>query len=192
MNEMLFIRHAETDMAGTFCGHSDPPINGAGRAQIAKLLDALRGEDISVVYTSDLQRAVATGQAIAEFFGVPCVSRRGLREIDFGTWDGLTWQQIEAVDPAYAQRWLDEFPNLPAPQGEGVEEFEARVQAEVDYLQRQCDTGSIAIVTHAGVMRCVLRTVCALDEKMAWELTSGYTCFFRCDRAGHSLEGALR
>ena len=63
MNSVLFIRHAETDMAGTFCGHSNPPINARGRQQIQTLMDALKGEEINCIFTSDLERAPATAAA---------------------------------------------------------------------------------------------------------------------------------
>jgi len=43
MSEILFIRHAETDMAGTFCGHSNPPLNMRGRNQLSELLSAQLG-----------------------------------------------------------------------------------------------------------------------------------------------------
>ena len=88
MSELLFIRHAETDMAGTFCGHSDPELNARGRAQVGELIDRLRTEEIGVVYTSDLRRAHATGMAIAEAFAVDCHVRSALREINFGQWEG--------------------------------------------------------------------------------------------------------
>jgi len=191
MNDLLFIRHAETDIAGTFCGQSDPPINAAGRIQIAKLLQELHGETISAVYTSDLQRAVATGAAIAERFGVACVRRSGLREIDFGGWEGMTWDEIEASDPVYAQQWLDAFPSVPAPQGESVEAFEARVSAEVVHLQQPCDAGTLVVVTHAGVMRAVLRNVCGVGDDVAWQMTEEYCCVFRCDSVGRFLGEAV-
>jgi alpha-ribazole phosphatase/probable phosphoglycerate mutase len=192
MNDLLFLRHAETDMAGTFCGQSDPPVNAAGHAQIAKLLSDLRGTSIAAVYTSDLQRAATTANAIAELLRAPCIERPGLREIDFGAWEGRTWKEIEAIDAAYARRWLDVFPSLPSPRGESIAAFDARVGAEVDFLRRQYESGSIAVVTHAGVMRSVLCGFCGVDQTIAWEMTKQYICSFRCDPAGRVLEEAVR
>src|ERR1700678_741680 len=105
MSEIIFIRHAETDMAGTFCGHSDPELNARGRVQLAELIDRLRVEDICAVYASDLRRAHTTGRAIADTFGVDCHVRSALREINFGQWEGATWEEIEQRDDAYARRW---------------------------------------------------------------------------------------
>jgi broad specificity phosphatase PhoE len=179
MNNLLFIRHAETDMAGTFCGQSNPTVNAAGHRQIQKLTESLRIEPIAAIFTSDLQRSVTTARTLAESFAIPCITRPALREIDFGGWDGLTWEEIEKLDSTFAQQWLKAFPHLTPPDGESFETFEARVVAETSYLLSQSESSSIAVVTHAGVMRVVLRTLCGLDEKTAWALTKPYCCTFR-------------
>jgi len=90
-NTLLFIRHAETEMAGRFCGHSDPPVNGRGHRQIEALLDVLRDESIDAIYTSDLERSLTTAKAIAERFQLSTIAVPGLREIYFGDWEGLSW-----------------------------------------------------------------------------------------------------
>ncbi|MCU1322707.1 MAG: histidine phosphatase family protein [Acidobacteriaceae bacterium] len=185
MNALLFIRHAETDMAGTFCGQSDPTVNAAGHRQIQKLAESLRPEPIAAVFTSDLQRSVTTARALAESFAIPCITRPALREINFGRWDGLTWEEIEKLDSTFAQRWLKAFPYLTPPEGESFKIFEARVMAETSYLLSQSESSSIAVVTHAGVMRVVLRTLCGLDEKTAWALTKPYCCTFRYTHHSH-------
>ncbi len=178
MNTLLFIRHAETDMAGRFCGHSDPPVNESGRRQIEALLEALEGKPIDAIYTSDLSRALTTAGAIAERFQLSSISVPALREISFGEWEGLSWHEIESRDAVYAQKWSESYPHLPAPGGEPFEEFQSRVIKDVEYLLALPYRNHLAIVTHAGVMRVVLQTLCGLDEKTAWERTRSYCCFF--------------
>src|ERR1700722_18521894 len=131
MSEILFIRHAETDMAGTFCGHSNPGLNTRGRAQLSELIRTLKIEGIGEIYSSDLLRAQETAQEIAKSFRIKCHLRPALREINFGRWEGLTWKEIEQSDLDYAQRWVAEYPNLPAPDGEYLGDFERRVLDEV-------------------------------------------------------------
>jgi alpha-ribazole phosphatase len=181
MSELLFIRHAATDMAGTFCGHSDPELNARGRVQLAELIDRLRVEEIGAVYTSDLRRARTTGTAIAEAFGVACHVRSALREIGFGQWEGITWEEIERRDEAYARRWIAEYPRLPAPEGERFGDFERRVLDEVTFLSRETETASraIAVVTHAGVLRIVLCALYGCSEEAAWEQTKAYCSIVR-------------
>ncbi|MGC8550340.1 MAG: histidine phosphatase family protein [Acidobacteriaceae bacterium] len=182
MNDLLFIRHAETDMAGTFCGQSDPPVNAAGHRQIQRLAEGLRAESIAAVFTSDLQRSVTTARYIADSFAIPCITRPALREIDFGRWDGLTWEEIEKLDSTFAQQWLESFPRLTPPGGESFEVFKSRVMAETSYLLSQSESRLIAVVTHAGAMRVVLHNLCGLDERTAWALTKPYCSTFRYAR----------
>ena len=175
MNPILFIRHAETDLAGTFCGHSDPPVNSTGREQIAALIASLAGQSFDAIYTSDLRRAVETATA----FAVPIVKSSRLREIHFGKWEGLTWAEIEQRDPAYAQSWVKSFPALPAPGGEVFESFERRIVDKVNHLISLAGSQRIAVVTHAGVMRVVLRTFLKHTEQEALDRTKSYCSSFR-------------
>jgi alpha-ribazole phosphatase len=181
MREILFIRHAETDMAGTFCGHSDPELNARGRIQLSELIDRLRMENIGVVYTSDLRRAHTTGMAIAEAFNVDCHVRPALREINFGQWEGITWEEIERRDDVYTRRWIAEYPRLPAPNGESFHDFERRVLDEVKFLSLQAEAAGcrIAVVTHAGVLRTVLCALHGCSEDHAWEQTRSYCSVVR-------------
>lgn len=191
MNDLILIRHAETDMTGTFCGQSDPPVNAAGHRQIQKLTESLRTEPIATVFTSDLQRSVTTAHALSESFDIPCVTRTALREIDFGKWEGLAWEEIEKRDSTFAKQWLEAFPLLTPPDGESFEIFTSRVMTEISCLLNQPERSLIAVVTHAGVMRAVLRTLCGFDEKTAWSITKPYCCTFRYVHQRH-INGCLQ
>jgi broad specificity phosphatase PhoE len=182
MNGVLFIRHAETDLIGTFCGHSNPPINARGRRQIKTLMDTIKGEEINCIFTSDLERAAGTASTLAEAFGVPCIKKPDLREINFGSWEGLTWQRIQELDEDYARRWTETYPNLPAPGGESFADFQTRVIAEVTEILNSSDRRKVAVITHGGVMRVVLQAMCGLAESEAWELTKHYCSFFTYPR----------
>lgn len=179
MSEILFIRHAETDMAGTFCGHSDPEVNKRGQREIVGLVNDLLSEKIHAVYSSDLRRAQTTAQAIADALMVEVHLRPALREINFGRWECLTWKEIEEQDALYAARWITEYPNLPAPDGETFEEFERRVLCEVEFLIDHAQSGCIAVVTHAGVLRTILSRLCECSEQDAGQQTKSYCCIVR-------------
>jgi len=180
---VVLVRHGETDLAGTFCGQLDPPLNERGRRQAAALAQELAAnrvaaDRIAAIYTSDLRRARETAEAIGEAIGVPVEVCEGLREIGFGAWEGLRWAEIEAQDPIRAADWLAAFPALPAPGGESVEAFEARVLTAVE---RMLDTEKrpFALVSHGGVMRAVLRRMCGWPEQDSWEQTRDYASVVR-------------
>jgi len=193
MSEILFIRHAETDMAGTFCGHSDPGLNAKGLSQLTELLREIRGAVIGAVYTSDLRRARTTANAIAEAFGVECHASAALREINFGQWEGLRWDQIERRDEAYARKWTLEYPHLSARNGENFRDFKQRVLDKVNFLSTEVERRhcSIAVITHAGVLRTILTTLQGCSEEFAYEATKSYCSIVR-HNATSSLDRRTR
>jgi broad specificity phosphatase PhoE len=178
MNGLLFIRHAETDMAGRFCGHSNPPINARGKQQIQTLVEYIEPMSIGAVYCSDLRRAVITAEVLAAASGLSVVARRRLREIHFGDWEAMNWAEIERRDATYARDWVNAFPKLAAPGGERFADFEVRVIAEIDTLVRLAKDQRIAVVTHGGVMRVALQKFLACSEQEAWSRTVPYCCSF--------------
>ena len=174
MKHLVLIRHAETDMAGRFCGHSDPELNERGQQQLAGVVDRLSEYAIRRIYTSDLRRARQTAEAIASHFGIGFEVRPGLREIHFGLWEGLSWREIEACDPALAGSWAEQYPNVTAPGGESLQQFERRVRAESVFLFAAATEYPVAVVAHAGFMRVLLTDFYGVLEEEAWKLTKKY------------------
>jgi broad specificity phosphatase PhoE len=187
MSDFLLIRHGETDLAGTFCGHSNPSLNERGRQQVAALINALAEQRIESVYSSDLLRAQETARPLGAAKGASLCSLAGLREINFGAWEGLRWNEVEASNRQYAERWLTEYPSLGAPEGETVDAFEARVVATIEPLLRM-DMGPIAVVSHAGVMRVILRRFGGFTEEQCFASSKEYCSVVRLARcAGEGL-----
>ena len=174
MKHLLLIRHAETDMAGRFCGHSDPELSPRGRQQLAGVVDRLSEYAIQQIYTSDLRRARQTAEAIASHFGIGVEVRPGLREIHFGLWEGLSWSEIEACDPVLAKSWAERYPNCTAPGGESLQRFERRARAESAFLFAAATECPIAVVAHAGFMRVLLTMFYGVSEEEARNLTKEY------------------
>ena len=174
MTQLLLIRHAETYLAGTFCGHSDPDLNVEGWGQVERLITELEEYSIECVYTSDLQRARQTAWAIASRFGAECHVRAGLREIHFGRWEGLSWSEITLRDSEEANRWMKEYPHSDFPEGENMRCFDARVRREIEFLIGESNAKPIAVVTHGGVMRAMLTQFAQVSPEEAWRRTEEY------------------
>ena len=174
MTTILLARHGETDWnrTGRFQGHADPPLNDAGRAQARELADRLRDTPFDAVYTSDLRRAHQTAEIVAASHGVPVVADPGLREVDIGSWSGLTRAEVE-------QR----FPGAEHHDGESRADHLARVLATVERIARAHPDGRILIVSHGGSLRA-LRRHCAGEPVHPIENCGVYELRFR--------EGALR
>ncbi|WP_446742948.1 histidine phosphatase family protein [Silvibacterium acidisoli] len=177
MKRLILIRHAETDMAGTFCGHSDPPVNARGLQQISTLQQSLANEQIEAIISSDLLRARQTATALAEYCRSSLTYERDLREIHFGHWEGLTWGQLEKQFPAQSRQWLQRFPVEAAPGGEGYDLFRSRVCSALDHIHAHVED-TVAVVTHAGVLRIALQHLIGTSFEEAQARQIGYATFF--------------
>ena len=148
MTELLLVRHAETEWnrEGRWQGHADPPLNEAGRAQARALAEALAGERLDAIYTSDLRRAAETAEILGAALGRPVTSDPDLREIDVGSWSGLTRSEV-----------AEQFPDWETHDGESRDELEARVVGAVRRIAQRHPDGRVVIVSHGGSIRSLQR-----------------------------------
>jgi broad specificity phosphatase PhoE len=143
---ILLARHGETDWnrEGRWQGWADAPLNDTGRTQARGLAEQLRSTPFDVVYSSDLSRAYETAEIVAATHGVPVIADAGLREIDVGSWSGLTRAELQ-----------ERFPDGDRPDGETREQHRERVCAAVHGIARSNLGRRILIVTHGGTMRAL-------------------------------------
>lgn len=171
---LLAIRHGETDWnVGTrIQGQLDIPLNATGRWQAARLARALADEGLTRLYSSDLQRARQTAQALAEATGLPVHEERGLRERAFGTFEGQTWSEIEQRWPAESERWRRRDPDFGPPGGETLAQFYERCVAAALRIAQAHPGEAIALVAHGGVLDCLYRAAGRLELRAprTWQL----------------------
>jgi probable phosphoglycerate mutase len=150
---ILLARHGETDWnrEGRFQGHADPPLNETGRAQAAELAAELKGVELAAVYSSPLRRAVETAAVVAAEHGLEPVAVDALREVDVGSWQGLTRAEIEARFPEQFARWLDYDQGWE--DGESYEAMGRRAVAVLLELAAAHEGERILAVTHGGPIR---------------------------------------
>jgi probable phosphoglycerate mutase len=150
---ILLARHGETDWnrENRFQGHADPPLNETGRAQAAELAAALADEPLAAVYSSPLRRAFETAQIAAAPHGLEPVSVDALREVDVGSWQGLTRAEIEERFPEQFARWLDYEQGWE--DGESYDEMGRRVLAALLELAAAHQGERILAVSHGGPVR---------------------------------------
>jgi len=162
---ILLIRHAVAEGNGRFQGHTDVPLAPGAGPQVQMLVRKISRYPIQAVYSSDLQRAHATANAVARRFDAEIVVRPGLREIHFGRWEGLSWRQVARRFPRLSPGWLAHFPHHSIPGAERLDAFKKRVTRELDEIV-SANTGScVAIVTHAGVVRLILAGALGVPDR---------------------------
>lgn len=174
---IVAIRHAQTDWnaQSRLQGHTDVPLNAAGLAQAARLRDALHGEALDAVYTSDLARARDTARAVAEASRAPLRLEPALRERAFGRFEGVTRDEIDRRWPGDAVRWRQREPGYAPPDGgESLLDFHARCIAAATRLAAAHAGGAIALVAHGGVLDSLYRAAVGvpLDAPRSWVLAN--------------------
>ena len=162
---ILAIRHGETawNVDTRIQGHLDIPLNAKGRWQAGRLAEALRDEPVHAIYASDLTRAWETAQYLGQMQSLPVAKEKGLRERDFGDFEGKTFAEIEALLPEQAMRWRKRDPEFYPAGGESLIALRARVLQAAEQLAALHPGEQIALVSHGGVMDVLYRAATGLD-----------------------------
>ena len=173
---IIAVRHGETawNVDARIQGHLDVPLNGTGQWQARQLARALAHEPIAAIYASDLQRAHATAQAVADATGAPLVADPGLRERSFGALQGRTFAQIEAELPEQALRWRKRDPDFAPEGGESLSVLRERIHTTTQRLAAQHVDGLVLLVAHGGVLDVLYRLATGqrLQAPRTWLLTN--------------------
>ncbi|WP_370679960.1 histidine phosphatase family protein [Comamonas sp. GB3 AK4-5] len=172
---IIAIRHGETawNVDARIQGHLDIPLNDIGLWQAGRAGAALANEPLATIYSSDLARAQATAQAVADTTGASLVLDSGLRERCFGNFEGRTFKEIEQELPEQALRWRKRDPDfVPDGGGESLAMLKSRIQHTLDRLAAPHMGQQIALVAHGGVMDVLYRlaTHQDLQAPRTWEL----------------------
>jgi len=171
--ELWLIRHGESEANadGRLQGQSDFPLTARGHQQARSLGESLRRKTFASLYTSDLQRAADTADAIARALGLPAVTEPRLREIDTGDWSGLTAEEARERFPEEWKRWESRDPDLRRGGGESYRDACARVTLCLMELAARHPGERVLVVFHGAVIRAYLAWVMDLPLSRIFHLT---------------------
>jgi broad specificity phosphatase PhoE len=155
---LWLIRHAEVESRyqRVFGGRIDMGLSPRGHEQAAALAQYLGPKAVSAIYASPMKRV---RQTLKPWLvnGVPKpIILPDLREVDFGDWTGLTWEQVRIQYGVSAWEWLDQLESAAIPNAESAAAFRARVEPCLRQIIRDHPGGQVGIVCHGGVIRIVL------------------------------------
>ena len=164
---LICVRHGRTawNQRRLFQGHTDVPLDERGREQAVALGMMLAGERIDAAVSSDLLRAAETAKVVLGERAVPLRLDPDWREMRFGDWEGLTWDEIVAahpeLDPAHGTS-----PRAYRPAGgESFDELCERVRRAVARLDDDvADDGTVMVATHAGPLHALLAVLLREEE----------------------------
>ena len=160
------LRHGAPERPGLLMGRTD---GAPSRAGIDACLGKTAGLGIDTLFCSDLARARLAAEAIGARHGLVANIDPRWRELDFGAWDGLP---PDAVDAAALARFHDDPDAAPPPAGERWSALTARVSAAVEALPG----GSVLVVTHGGAMRAAMAHLCGFARPQLWAFDLPYAC----------------
>jgi 2,3-bisphosphoglycerate-dependent phosphoglycerate mutase len=168
------LRHGQTawNAEQRLQGHIDIPLDDTGRWQAERLAQALAGEELAAIYSSDLQRALATAQALAAATGAPITTDPQLRERGFGRFEGHVYADITRQWPDEAERWRRREPGFQPGGGEALVDFYRRCVTAVSAWAGRHPGQAIAVVAHGGVLDCLYRAATGADlaAPRSWRL----------------------
>jgi broad specificity phosphatase PhoE len=167
MTRIHLVRHGATSFTAEdrFAGASDIPLSDEGRAQAVRLGERLRGERLDAVYASPLRRTLETARILARPHGLEPFPEPGLREIDFGRWEGLRREEIETeFKDEYVLWQQDPFARAPMNGESGHDALGRAMRAFQDIVERHRE-GSVLVVSHKGTNRLLISQLLGMNVR---------------------------
>ena len=165
-------------------GYDNPRYNGAtnvgltdlGRSQMKAAAEDLAGREMHAVYSSDLKRARYGGELLAELTNLPLRVEPAFREIDFGEWEGLSFEDVEARYPGEMKRRFSDMANHRIPGAETITDVWNRVRGGLAQLRARHNKEHIALFAHSGVNRAILLQALGCGPEMIWRMDQDFGC----------------
>jgi broad specificity phosphatase PhoE len=160
---ILLARHGESDWnrSQQWQGFADRPLTDLGRQQAAELAERLAETELDAVHSSDLQRARETAETVARTKGLTVETTPDLREVDVGSWEGLTRAEAEARFPERYGLWLHGREGWE--DGETYEAMSERVVRAIRRIVKAHDGERVLVVAHGGSIRAVHAAALGID-----------------------------
>ncbi len=162
MGELLLVRHGETlgQSSIRLFGATDVGLAPEGEAQLATTGRSLAGRRFDRVLVSPMARARRSAEVLLEHVPHPPIELEPVepfREVDFGRWEGLTWDEVRERDADEYQRFRTMGHDFRYPEGESRREFFARVAQGVPRIEQAFATGCtrMLVVVHKGVIKAI-------------------------------------
>jgi alpha-ribazole phosphatase len=171
MVRLLLIRHAATAWTaqGRFQGQTDVPLSSHGRRQVAALAQRLRAETLHMLYASDLQRAWETAQVLAAQHALQVHAEPRLREMAFGCWEGLVYNEIQQRDAERLATWERDQLHSAPPGGETLLQMAQRVREVYASLREAGPDKTVGLVAHGGSLQLLLCLALGLQPQSYWQ-----------------------
>jgi probable phosphoglycerate mutase len=168
---LVLVRHGATGRTASKrfsggLGGSNPGLTDDGRAQVREVADWLSpiGQAVHVVVTSPVRRTRESAEILAERLGVGLVEEPGFAEMEFGAWDGLTFEEVQEKRPDEIEAWAGSLDVAPGG-GESFREVEKRVLDALSRVLESYAGKTVVVVTHVTPIKTLVAH--ALDAPLS-------------------------
>jgi broad specificity phosphatase PhoE len=163
-NTLILFRHGELEerFQNRFIGSTDAPLSREGKKQIEKFQPFLSGHKEALYLYSPLKRAHDSFLLATQGLTVQSQAEDGLREINFGDWEELSFTDIQKLFPKEYENWAQWNPDFVYPGGEGHRSFTQRIKICADYI-RGLENETVIAFTHGGVIMFMLCELLGLE-----------------------------
>ncbi|WP_415896717.1 histidine phosphatase family protein [Neptuniibacter sp. QD72_48] len=160
--DTLFVdlfRHGEPALKGVYLGRTDSPLSVKGQSTCEAVL--ANGE-WDLVVSSPLKRALESARWLANTRQIELQVWDELQELDFGDWDGVSFEQVYSENPVAADKFWQAPQDYPAPNGETIQQFKQRIAMVKERLLKLPEK-KVLVVTHGGVIRCLIGDILGIE-----------------------------
>lgn len=170
MVKLILVRHALTvdNQKSRLSGHIDSSISEEGKEQIDKITNYLKDFDIDKIYTTTSSRTKDTVKKLSELKSIEIIEKESLKEISFGDFEGLTFDEIKDKYPKEFQDMIEKGYEYKYPNGENLIDSYNRVCIELDNIISNNDDRTILICSHGGTIRNIITYLISNSYKYHW------------------------
>ena len=156
IEQLILVRHAETlhNAAGIAQGWNDSALSEEGKRQARQLAERVAAMQPNALFSSSLERALATARVIGEAAGLVPRPLDDLREMSYGAWEGRSFLDIRRDDESIYRRWIDD-PECACPSGESHNDVLRRMRRAFEIIAQSSNSESLraVVVTHGTAIR---------------------------------------
>ena len=158
---LYLLRHGEVEARyhRVFGGRIDMELSPLGHQQVQAVADYFQRHPPHVIYSSPMRRVQQTLAPLAKMTGLEPVVIPGLREVDFGAWTGLSWDQVYDRFKVSAFDWLNQLEAGSIAEAEATCDFRKRVDESLRQILSESRHKEVAVVAHGGVIRMLLALI---------------------------------
>ncbi|SMB96250.1 alpha-ribazole phosphatase [Desulfonispora thiosulfatigenes DSM 11270] len=177
MTKIIFIRHGQTlwNAKRKYQGQTDIHLDETGIMQADLVAQKLKEDKVDVIYASDLQRAYKTAEIIGLEQELKVSPSIGLREFNFGVWEGKTYEELKNEYPELVEKWFKDPESVQIPKAESIKDLQNRAVNQINEILEKHNNKTVVVVSHGLTIATILSYFLDIELKNVRKMIQGNT-----------------